>query len=79
MMSRFAIITTSIKPRTVSMISVSLIPEAFESRWIELDDKMVNVDALRHDQTEVERRLKPAAQEDEAAEGFLGLAHFGWH
>jgi len=35
----------------------------------EFDEELVNVNALREDQSEVERRLQPAAPEDDFLEG----------
>jgi hypothetical protein len=37
----------------------------------ELDDKVIDIDALGDNQTEVKGCLKPAAQEDQARKGVL--------
>src|SRR5678816_3346400 len=76
MISRFEIITTSIRPRTASMITVSLsfgaAPLAAAHRGTEqvdqLDPEVIDVDALGEDQSQVERQLQPAGQEYEVGQ-----------
>ena len=78
MISRLAIITTSIRPSTTSMVSVSLMwPPEFDvaHQVAQFGHEQPHVDALGDDQAEVQRRLEPAAPENEVLEKLRTFSH----
>ncbi len=65
MTSRFEIITTSIRPSTVSMICLLGVIESVCDQVPQLLQEQHRLDALRVDQADIERRLRPAGGEDQ--------------
>ena len=49
--------TTSIRPSTISMISVSAIVVVFPTKCSKFDHEMIDIDALGDNQAHIKRRL----------------------